>query len=122
MIVTDAQTGERRPSSGVFKTTDPDGMSVYLKSVMDAIGMGSIDLVRSPNNAVCTVAAGTVRATALGVVSDPFPDDVGDDDPDHRRHAAHALITGFAGLGRSAARRVARHLANAAVLVVDPYA
>lgn len=122
MIVTDAETGERRPSSGVFKSSDPDGVSVYLRSVMDEIGIGPTDLVRAPNNAVCTVTAGTARTNALGVVRDAHPGDVGDDEPDHPRHAAHGLITGLVQLGASGARRAARQLANAATIIVDPYA
>lgn len=122
VIVTDTQTGERRPSSGVFKSPDPDGLSVYLKSVMEQIGIGPQDVVRAPNNAVCTVTAGAVRANALGVLRDANPDDVGDDDPAHPRHAAHGLITGPVHMTGGGQRRAARQLASAATMVVDPYA
>ena len=118
MITTDPATGTRAPSSGVFKSTDDDGLSVYLDSVLTEAGLGPGDLLRAPNNAVCSVAAGTARENELGVIWDPWPIDA--DDPGHPRHAAHGLVTGMNQLSSKAARRVARSLARSAAMVIDP--
>lgn len=61
MITSDAETGVRRPSSGVFKS-DTDGISVYLESVLAGIGLTSADLVRVPNNGVMPSASGQGKA------------------------------------------------------------
>lgn len=118
MVTTDAVTGARAPSSGVFKSNDADGISVYLDSVLSGAGLGPADLLRAPNNAVCSVLTGAARANDLGVIKDPWPADV--DDPGHPRHVAHGLITGMNQLGSKAARRVARSLAHSAMMVIDP--
>ncbi|PZS30879.1 MAG: hypothetical protein DLM58_12935 [Pseudonocardiales bacterium] len=117
-VVTDPVTGVRIPSSGVFKTNDADGISVYLDSVLSSAGLQPADLLRAPNNAVCSVRAEAARTNGLGVVRDPWPSDA--DDPTHPRHGAHALITGTSQLGPKAARRVARSLASNSTMVLDP--
>lgn len=117
-VATDPVTGARTPSSGVFKSNDADGISVYLESTMSNAGLGPADLLRVPNNAVCSVRAASARINDLGVVRDPWPSDA--DDPSHPRHGAHALITGMNHLGSKAARRVARSLASNASMVIDP--
>lgn len=95
-------TGERvRPTSGAFNP-DPDGVSVYRRTVLlsQTPPLGPGDLVVSPENVVVGFTVSDVRKILLGVRNDPFPSDV--PDPDHPRNAAHTLITGLNELGKSA--------------------
>lgn len=102
MLARDEITGERRPSSAAFKPDD-DGISVYRLSVLTCSGLGPADLCTRDGQLVVSLEVADVRARALGVRPDPWPEDV--DDPQHPRHAAHALIVGFDGLSRSERRR-----------------
>jgi hypothetical protein len=111
MIAIDALTGRRRPTSGSFKPDD-DGVSVYLESRLNAASLGAVDLVKVPQNVVVSLGVVDVRTvTPLDVHDDPWPQDVVD--PRHPRNAAHALIIGWAGLGRSDRRARQRALADA---------
>jgi hypothetical protein len=56
LVVVDAITGHRRPSSGAFNS-DNDGISVYLDGVLSEMGLGPQDLVRAPQNAVIAFRA-----------------------------------------------------------------
>lgn len=110
MLAIDAVTGQRRPSSGAFKP-DADGVSIYRASRLAATGLGVVAVVRDPWNVVVALGVGDVRAVPLGVRDDPWPDDI--DEPEHPRNAAHALITGWQGLGKNERRRRQRALAEA---------
>lgn len=108
MVAVDVITGERRPTSGAF-APDADGVSVYRESRLRAIGMTAADLVKSPQNLVVALGIGEIRSLAqLGVRDDPWPADIVD--AEHPRNAAHALITGWAGLSRSERRERQRTL------------
>lgn len=102
MLVRDEVSGERRPSSAAFKP-DADGISVYRLDVLTGSGLGPADLCTRDAQLVVTVQTADVRSQGLGVRPDPWPLDV--DDPGHPRHAAHALIIGFATLSRGERRR-----------------
>lgn len=116
----DQVTRERVPTSASFRVqADEDGLSLYLESVLGAAGLDANAVVAAPMNAVAALRAQAIRALGLGVVRDPFPADV--PDPDHPRHAAHALAVGWPG-GRSARHRLSQQLARAARLVIDPSA
>ena len=95
-VAVDQITGERRPSSGAFKP-DADGVSVYRHDSLERHGLTARDLLHTPINLVVRMACSDVRSIELDVMSDPWPSDV--DDPTHPRNAAHALITGWEGLG-----------------------
>jgi hypothetical protein len=102
-VTTDLQTGERRPSSGAFKPDD-DGVSVYRHSKLNAAGLGPADLVLRATNVVVRLSVGDVMTVEpLRVVDDAWPADV--DEPEHPRNGAHALITGWADLGKGDRRR-----------------
>lgn len=104
MVTTDVVTGEQRPSSGAFKP-DEDGVSVFRQVVLEAAGLGPADVRKAPSNLVASVLTAELRSEEMGldVVPDPWPQDT--DDADHPRNAAHALVTGFEGLGKNARRR-----------------
>lgn len=119
LVAVDEVTGERRPSSGAFKSDD-DGLSTYLRSILTASGLGPEDLVRAPQNAVVEFAVNVPRSLALGVVGDPWP--TGTDDDAHPRNAAHTLVTGMQGLSKSAARKAAADIARASKWIIDPAA
>ena len=109
MVVVDALSGARRPSSGAFKPDD-DGVSVYREGVLRSRGLTAADLVVRPGNLVVSLPVGAVRAISLGVRDDPWPRGI--PDPDHPRNAAHALIVGWDGLGKSARRQRQRALSE----------
>lgn len=109
MVVVDALSGVRRPSSGAFKPDD-DGVSVYRESVLQGRGLTAADVVVRPGNLVVSLPVRAVRAISLGVSDDPWPRDI--PDPDHPRNAAHALIIGWDGLGKSARRQRQRALSE----------
>lgn len=103
MIAVDVLTGDRRPSSGAFKP-DEDGVSVFREAVLAASQLTSADVITSPQNLVVALSVAEVRTISpLDVRDDPWPVDV--PDPAHPRYAAHALITGWGGLGKSERRR-----------------
>lgn len=110
MIAVDAVSGARRPSSGAFKP-DSDGVSVYRHSVLAAGGCTPADVVVRPTNLVVGLSVADVRAVGLGARNDAWPPGV--PDPTHPRHAAHALIVGWDGLGTSERRRKQRKLCEA---------
>lgn len=117
-VVIDQLSRRRTPTSASFRVQDDeDGLSLYLESVLVAAGLDATAVVSAPMNAVAALPAQAIRSVGLGVVRDPFPDDV--PDPAHPRHAAHALAVGWAG-GRKARHRLSQQLARAAKLVVDP--
>ena len=114
----DQLTLNQSPTSASFRFQDgEDGLSFYLESVLAAGDLDARAVVSAPMNAVAALPAHAIRSAELGLVRDPFPDDVLD--PDHPRHAAHALAVGWPG-GRKARHRISRQLAVAARLVVDP--
>lgn len=117
-VAVDQLSHKRMPTSASFRVQDDEGgLSLYLESVLLAAGLDATAVVSAPMNAVAALSAEAIRTAGLGVVRDPFPDDV--PDPDHPRHAAHALAVGWAG-GRKARHRISQELARAAELVVDP--
>jgi hypothetical protein len=95
-VAIDQITGERRPSSGAFKP-DSDGVSVYRQDVLARYGLTTWDLRQATVNLIVSLTCSEVRSIDLDVKGDPWPTDV--DDPKHPRNAAHALITGWEGLG-----------------------
>lgn len=114
----DQLTLKRSPTSASFRLQDgEDGLSLYLESVLAAADLAATAVASAPMNAVAALPARAIRAAGLGLVRDPFPDDV--PDPDHPRHSAHALAVGWAP-GRKARHRISQRLATAATLVVDP--
>lgn len=119
LVAVDEGTGERRPSSGAFKS-DEDGLSTYVRSVLTANGLRPEDLVRAPQNAVVEFAVSLPRSLALGVIGDPWP--TGTDDDAHPRNVAHTLIIGMQGLSKSAARKAAAYIARSSKWIIDPAA
>lgn len=114
----DQFTLERSPTSAAFRVQEgEDGLSVYMESLLAAANLDARAIASAPMNAVAALPAHAVRAAGLGLLRDPFPDDV--PDPDHPRHAAHALAVGWAA-GRKARHRLSQTLAAAATLVIDP--
>lgn len=119
-VAVDQITGERRPSSGAFKP-DADGVSVYRHDVLARHGLTSRDLRHASVNLVVRLTCSDVRSIELDVRSDPWPNDV--DDPKHPRNAAHALITGWEGLGtkqRLRRQRALVRLPSLAFVSEDP--
>lgn len=117
LVTVDKGTGQRRPSSGAFKS-DSDGVSTYLNSVLRMNRLGPEDLIRAPQNAVVMLGVDIPRSRRLGVVADPWP--TGTDDDAHPRNAAHSLITGLPSLGAAERRRAVTHLARSSRWVIDP--
>ena len=110
MIAVDVLTGDRRPSSGAFKP-DEDGLSVFREAVLDEAQMTAADVAVSPQNLVVALSIAEVRSIApLDVRDDPWPIDV--PDPAHPRYAAHALITGWDGLGKGERLRRQKQLSR----------
>ena len=107
VVVVDVVTGERQPSSGAFKPDD-DGVSVYRHSVLLAHSRSAVDVKMAPQNLVVGLTVDDVRHIDLDVHDDPWP--AGVPDPTHVRNAAHALIVGWEGLGKSARRKRQRAL------------
>jgi hypothetical protein len=103
--------GERiRPVSGGFDP-DTDGVSVFRRDVLLKLDppLGPADVALRPNDIVVGFTVADVRQLQLGVKNDPWPKDVSDSN--HPRYAAHALITGLEGLGKSARIKRQRKLA-----------
>jgi hypothetical protein len=109
-ISVDKITGERRPSSAAFKP-DEDGVSVYREAILTAERLGPSDLTRTAIDPVVAFTAADVRGVGLDLLADPWPQDV--PDPKHRKHAAHALISGLNALGPKPQLAVRRKLAKA---------
>jgi hypothetical protein len=111
----DKITGDRRPGSGAFEP-DEDGVSVYREAVIIGQGLSLSDLTQNPGDPVVSFTVGDVRGVGqeLGVSLDvrekAWPTDV--PDPDHPKHAAHALIVGLGELGSSRQLRARRALAK----------
>lgn len=101
MLRVDLLTGERRPSTGVFRVKpDEDGVSVYREQLLHAAGLTAADVVAAPQNLVVSLAVGDIRSLVpLDVRDDRWPQDV--PEPEHPRNGAHALIVGWAGLTKS---------------------
>ncbi len=98
MVVIDAVTGVRRPSTGAFKPDD-DGISVYLKFVLALSGLSAAAVAVRPENLVVEVPiAAVLEIKPLEVRPDPWPTDI--PDAAHPRNAAHALIVGWNGLSK----------------------
>lgn len=99
MVVVDVLTGHRRPSTGAFKL-DPDGISVYLRSVLSRSGLSASEVAVRPGNLVVELpVAAVVDVPPLTVRADPWPRDI--PDATHPRNAAHALVVGWEGLSRA---------------------
>ena len=109
MVYIDPVTGEQRPTSGAFKP-DADGVSVYSKTAMAAVGVELSDLFVRAGNVVVELPVAAVRASEqpLDAVADPWPADI--PEPDHPRNAAHALVVGFDGLTKGQRKRAQDHL------------
>lgn len=117
MICIDSLTGEERPTSGSFMPDD-DGVSVYRLVTLEALGLTWRDVVKTRWNRVVELEVSGVRAiTPLDVLSDSWPHGV--DEPAHPRNAAHALITGWAGLSKNERHRRAQGLAQIASFVAN---
>jgi hypothetical protein len=100
-VVRDQITGERvKPASGAFNP-DPDGVSVFRRSVLAEQDrpLGPANLVVDPRNSVVGFTVEDLRSIWLGVRDDPWPTDVSD--PKNPIYAAHALIKGLNELGRN---------------------
>ncbi|MER6007421.1 hypothetical protein ABT120_53395 [Nonomuraea angiospora] len=111
-IFVDSITGARRPTSGAF-LPDEDGVSVYRFSVLKDNGLSASALIREPDNQIASVEVGDVRTIeGLDVHDDPWPPGTEHDEPDHLRHAAHALIVGWDGLSRKARYRAQKAIAT----------
>lgn len=114
LLARDSATGEiLGPTSGAF-SPDTDGASVYLDSLVQAEGLEARDIRHAETDSVWTLRVNDVRELALGVLRDPWPNDV--NDPEHPRYAAHALITGLLGVSKKSRIRAQRGLARAASL------
>ena len=109
MVVVDAVSGDRRPSSGAFKP-DEDGVSVYRKSLLEDRQLTPADLAPRPGNLVVSINVGEVRSLSLDVEDDPWPQGI--PEHDHPRNAAHALIVGWDGLSTSARKQRQRALSS----------
>jgi hypothetical protein len=108
----DDNLGRLRASSAAFDD-DVDGMSVYLSSVVEKVGLTAADVVYGhPGYLVAMISAGSVRLEGMGVIADPDPIDA----PPHPCNPAHALVT-TSHMSRSARRKAARNIAKAAVLL-----
>lgn len=116
-VVEDAVRHERVPTSAGF-APDEDGLSVYLERLLSEVGSGPEAVVTEPMNAVASLLASSLRKCGLGIVRDPHPP--GTPDPEHPRHAAHCLATGWAGRSRNQVHKIRKALAAAATLIVDP--
>lgn len=82
-----------RPSSAAFDDVY-DGVSVYMRSVLDVIGRSETDvLIDYDAHSLVAFTAGAVRAfdPPLGVKRDPDPPNV----PEHPCSPAHALVVGI---------------------------
>lgn len=113
MLFVDPLTGERRPSTGVFRVKpDEDGVSVYREQLLHAAGLTAADVVVAPQNLVVSLAVGDIRSLApLDVRDDRWPKDV--PEPQHPRNGAHALIVGWTGLTKSQRRECQHGLVTA---------
>jgi hypothetical protein len=105
----DKITGLRRPSSAAFKP-DEDGISVYREEILIRDGLNASDLTRNADDPVVSFTVADVRSLSLDVREDAWPADV--PDPEHPKHAAHALISGLNELGSSAQLRKRQELAK----------
>ena len=95
---------------------DDDGVSVYRLVILEANGHTWRDVVKTRWNRVVELEVTGVRAIApLDVLPNPWPQGV--DEPEHLRNAAHALITGWAGLSKKERHRLAQGLAQIASFV-----
>lgn len=92
-MVYDENRQRWRPSSAAFDDVY-DGVSVFLSSTMQQIGLAEANAVDGyPEHSLVVVPAGEARGLdpPLGVVRDPDPPGV----PPHVASPAHALITGI---------------------------
>jgi hypothetical protein len=119
-LVKDAITGKPvRPASGAFQP-DSDGLSVYRHSVLVAQDppLGPPDVAVTQGNIIVSFTAAQVRSISLGIKKDAWPQDV--PDPEHPRNAAHALVIGWAGLGKKARIRRQKEFAELSLKFVHP--
>lgn len=108
----DDNQGRLRASSAAFDD-DIDGMSVFLSSVIEKLGLTAGAVVHGhPGYLVAAISAGSVRLEGMGVIPDPDPPDA----PPHPCNPAHALVTTGHISGR-ARRKAARNIAKIAVLI-----
>lgn len=115
-MVVDEMTGVRRPTSAVFRP-DQDGLSVYIKSILDEHGLAERDVQTRPESGVLSLLARDIRDEKLGVVRDAWPDTAKDD---HPRNAAHALIVGFQSLSKSQLKLTRSALVKKCQVLIDP--
>lgn len=116
-VTVDKISGKTRPSSGAFKT-DADGVSVYLRGVLEEHDLNPRDLIRTPQNAVVELPCEVPRNDSLDVLGDPWPP--GSDDPTHKRNAAHALIAGLQPLSSKKRRKIQARMAQKSVWTILP--
>jgi hypothetical protein len=85
--------GKRVATNAFNDTRDPAGVSVYLREVMERLGLEVKDVVDgcSPGWGVAAVSASQVRAQRMGIVRDPDPPNT----KPHPCNPAHALIKGL---------------------------
>jgi hypothetical protein len=95
--------------SGAFEP-DPDGVSVYVHTILAAHGLGPSDVALAPGQSVAGFSVGDLRSIGLGIRPDPWPSDV--PETDHKRNAAHALILGLNELGAKAQLKRRQQLAR----------
>ncbi|WP_141689522.1 hypothetical protein [Streptomyces sp. DI166] len=118
MIRRDSVTQEELgPSSAAFKPHD-DGTSVYVRRILDEHRVEPTGLSEDPHDSIWELEVKGVRDQDLDVVPDPWPPDV--PEPEHPRHAAHALIVGWQGLSQNQIGKKAKELARQASCVHHP--
>jgi hypothetical protein len=108
----DHNQGRLRPSSAAFDD-DVDGMSVFLLSVIEKLGLTAAAVIDGhPGYLVAGLIAGSVRAEGMGVIPDPDPANA----PPHPCNPAHALVT-TGHMSGKARRKAARNIAKIAELI-----
>ncbi len=120
-LIWDASRNIFRASSAAFDDVY-DGVSVFLRSMLDAIGRSETDVLINYNrHSLVSFTAGAVRAfdPPLGVRRDPDPLGV----PPHPCSPAHALVTGIptTKAGKKHYRRpLAEEIATEFVVLREP--
>ncbi len=106
--------GKRAATNAFNDRRDPDGVSVYLRDVMQELGLDIKEIVHGygPGWGVAAVTALQIRSQRMGIVRDPDPPNT---DP-HPCNPAHALIKGLQP-GRGG-KNQSKALAKAATIYV----
>jgi len=94
-----------------FDDDDDDGISVFLSSIIEKLGLPVSAVVYGhPGYLVAGITVGLVRAEGMGVIPDPV------DAPPHPCNPAHALVT-TAHMSGKRRRKAARNIAKVAVFI-----